>query len=56
MHYKVFQLSSIDRKDENHEADFLLSQLVNDSINDTSIVIPATTPAYQKETVGKTLC
>lgn len=43
-------------EDEKHEVEFLLSQLVSDSINDTSITIPASILVYQKDAVGRKLC
>lgn len=48
--------NSTGTEDEKHEAEFLLSQLVSDSINDTSITIPASILVYQKDAVGKKLC
>ena len=48
--------SSIGNEDENHEVKFLLSQIVNDSINDTTITIPASILVYQKDSVGRKLC
>ena len=47
--------SSIGNEDENHEVEFLLSQIVNDSINDTTITIPASILVYQKDAVGRKL-
>lgn len=44
--------SSIGNEDENHEVKFLLSQIINDSINDTTITIPASIIVYQKDAVG----
>lgn len=44
------------REYEKHEVDFLLIQLISDSINDTSIMIPASILVYQKDSVGKKLC
>lgn len=48
--------SSTGNEDENHEAKFLLSQLANDVINDTTITIPASILIYKKNAVGKKLC
>lgn len=47
--------SSIGNDDENHEIEFLLSQIVDDSINDTTITIPASILVYQKDAVGHKL-
>lgn len=47
--------SSIGNKDENHEVEFLLSQIAGDSINDTTITIPASILVYQKDAVGRKL-
>ena len=47
--------SSIGNEDENHEVKFLLSQIINDSINDTTITIPASIIVYQKDAVGRKL-
>lgn len=47
--------SSIGNEDDNHEVEFLLSQIVNDSINDTTITIPASVLVYQKDAVGRKL-
>lgn len=40
--------NSTGTEDEKHEAEFLLSQLVSDPINDTSITIPASILVYQR--------
>ncbi len=47
--------SSIGSEDENHEVDFLLSRVFNDSINDTTITIPASILVYQKDATGRKL-
>lgn len=47
--------SSIGNEDENHEVEFLLSQISDDSINDTTITIPASIVVYQKNAVGRKL-
>lgn len=47
--------SSYGNEDENHEVEFLLSQLKVDSINDTSITIPASILVYQKDAIGRKL-
>lgn len=47
--------TSIGNEDENHEVIFLLSLIVNDSINDTTITIPASILVYQKDAVGRKL-
>ena len=47
--------SSIGNEDENHEVEFLLSQISDDSINDTTITIPASILVYQKDAVGRKL-
>ena len=47
--------SSIGNEDENHEVQFLLSQIVDDSTNDTTITIPASILVYQKDAIGKKL-
>lgn len=46
---------SVGTDDEKHEVEFLLSLLVNDSINDTSITIPASILVYQKNKMGQKL-
>lgn len=46
---------SIGNKDENHEVEFLLSRIVNDPINDTTITIPASIIVYNKDAVGRKL-
>lgn len=48
--------SSIGNEDENHEVEFLLSQIFNDSVNDTTITIPASILVYQKDALGRKLC
>ena len=47
--------NSIGNEDENHEVKFLKSQIENDSINDTSITIPASILVYHKKKVNQTL-
>ena len=47
--------SSIGNEDENHEVQFLLSQIVDDSTNDTTITIPASILVYQKDAIGRKL-
>ena len=47
--------SSIGNEDENHEVEFLLSRIVNDPINDTTITIPASILVYHKDSVGRKL-
>lgn len=39
--------SSIGNDDENHEVKFLRSQIIKDSINDTTITIPASIIVYK---------
>ena len=46
---------SIGNKDENHEVEFLLSQIKDDTVSDTSITIPASIIVYQKGAVGRKL-
>ena len=53
---KTLLHNSVGTEDENHEVEFLLSHLVGDSINDTSITIPASILVYQKDAVGRKLC
>ena len=53
---KTLLHNSVGTEDENHEVEFLLSRLVVDSINDTSITIPASILVYQKDAVGRKLC
>lgn len=48
--------SSIGNDDENHEIKFILKWIENDSINDTTITIPASILVYKKEEKGKELC
>lgn len=48
--------SSIGNKNENHEVEFLLNQIVGDLVNDTTITIPASILVYQKDAVGRKLC
>ena len=47
---------SIGNDDQNHEVAFLIDQLKDDSVNDTSITIPASIIVYNKERPGMTLC
>lgn len=47
--------SSIGNEDENHEVNFLLSRIIDDSINDTTITVPASILIYQKDAVGRNL-
>lgn len=47
--------SSIGNENENHEVEFLLSRIVNDPINDTTITIPASILVYHKDSVGRKL-
>lgn len=47
--------SSVGNEDENHEVEFLLSQISNDSINDTTITIPASILVCRKDAVGRKL-
>ena len=47
--------SSSGNEDENHEVEFLLSRIVNDSVNDTTITIPASVVVYQKNAAGRKL-
>lgn len=47
--------SSIGNEDENHEVEFLLSQIVDDLINDTTITIPASILVYKKDSLGRKL-
>lgn len=47
--------TSIGNEDEKHEVEFLLSQIANDSINDTTITIPASILVYQKNAMGRKL-
>lgn len=48
--------SSIGNEDENHEVEFLLSQITDDSMSDTTITIPASILVYQKDAIGRKLC
>lgn len=48
--------NSTGTEDEKHETEFLLSRLISDSINDTSITIPASILLYQKNAMGRKLC
>ena len=48
--------NSMGTEDENHEVEFLLSQLSNDYINDTSVSIPSSVLVYQKDATGRKLC
>lgn len=48
--------NSIGNEDEKHETQFLLNNLSDDSINDTSICIPASILVYPKSKVGESLC
>ena len=41
--------------DENHEIQFLLSQLLPDKTNDTSITLPGSIIVYEKGTIGRKL-
>lgn len=43
-------------EDEKHEVEFLLSQLADDSINDTTITIPASILVHKNDAVGGKLC
>lgn len=47
--------NSIANEDEEHEIEFLLSQIKDDTINDTSIMIPASILVYQKNAIGRKL-
>lgn len=47
--------NSIGNEDENHEVEFLLSQINEDTVNDTSITIPASILVYQKDAIGRKL-
>ena len=47
--------NSIGNDDENHEVEFLKSQIKKDTINDTSITIPASILVYHKKIVNQTL-
>lgn len=47
--------SSVGNADEKHEVEFLLSRISDDSINDTTITIPASILVYQKDAVGRKL-
>ena len=47
--------TSVGNEDENHEVEFLLSQISGDFINDTTITIPASILVYQKNAVGRKL-
>lgn len=47
--------SSIGNIDENHEVEFLLSQIKDDAVNDTSITIPASILVYHKNAVSRKL-
>ena len=47
--------NSIGNGDENHEVEFLLSQISDDPTNDTTITIPASIIVYQKDAVGRKL-
>lgn len=56
MEIKSLIENSSGKDDEKHEVEFLLSQLIGDSKNDTSITIPASILVYQKNAVGRKLC
>lgn len=47
--------NSIGNEDENHEVNFLLNQLTDDTVNDTTITIPASILVYQKDAIGRKL-
>ncbi len=47
---------SIGNEDQNHEVKFLLSRIADDSINDTTITIPASILVYRKDAIGRKLC
>ena len=49
-------LNSPGNIDQKHEVEFMISRLICDSINDTSITIPASILVYQKDAVGRNLC
>ena len=42
--------------DQKHETDFMLDVLKEDTINDTSITIPASILVYEKDEVARKLC
>lgn len=46
----------IGNEDERHETNFMIECLQDDTINDTSICVPASIVVYQKEAVGRKLC
>lgn len=48
--------NSIGTEDENHEVEFLLSRIEQDTNKDTSITIPASILVYEKDKVGRNLC
>ena len=50
---KTLLSNSIGTKDENHEVEFLAGRLENDSVNDTSIMIPASIIVFKKENERK---
>lgn len=50
---KTLLSNSIGTKDENHEVEFLAGRLENDSVNDTSIMIPASIIVFRKENERK---
>ena len=47
--------NSIGDDDENHEIEFLLSQLLLDKMNDTSITLPGSIIVYEKGTLSRKL-
>ncbi len=53
---KTLLQNSDGTEDENHEVEFLLSRLVPDSKNDTSVTLPASILVYKKDAVGRKLC
>lgn len=53
---KLLLNNSIGNQDQNHEVEFLLSQIINDIKNDTTVTIPASILVYQKNAVGRKLC
>ena len=48
--------TSCGNENQKHEVEHLIKRLAEDTVNDTSIVIPASIVVYQKEIAGQMLC
>lgn len=53
---KIMIKESIGNEDENHEIQFMISQLKADLKNDVAILAPASILLYQKGSIGRKLC